>query len=82
MAYGVPSIAARSSSLPEIGGDAALYFDPRDARALETQMESVLTDPVLRERLSGAGVAQASRFRWDVAAEKTLDVLRRCAGLW
>jgi glycosyltransferase involved in cell wall biosynthesis len=81
MAYGVPSIAARSSSLPEIGGDAALYFDPRDARALETQIESVLTDPVLRKKLAEAGVAQAARFRWDVAAEKTLDVLRRCAGL-
>lgn len=81
MAYGVPSIAARSSSLPEIGGDAALYFDPRDARALETQIEAVLTDPVLRKKLAEAGVAQAARFRWDVAAEKTLGVLRRCAGL-
>ncbi len=80
MAYGVPSIAARSSSLPEIGGDAALYFDPRDTRALETQIESVLTDPVLRTKLAEAGVARAAQFRWDVAAEKTLDVLRRCAG--
>ena len=81
MAYGVPSIAARSSSLPEIGGDAALYFDPRDARSLETQIESALTDAVLRKKLAEAGVARAARFRWDVAAEKTLEVLRRCAGL-
>src|SRR5204863_956380 len=36
MHHGVPSIAARSSSLPEIGGDAALYFDPNDARELES----------------------------------------------
>jgi glycosyltransferase involved in cell wall biosynthesis len=76
MAYGVPSIAARSSSLPEIGGDSALYFDPRDARALETQMERVLTNAALRAQLTNAGLAQAARFRWDVAAEKTLDVLR------
>jgi len=81
MAYGVPSIAARSSSLPEIGGDAALYFDPRDRKALEVQIERVLTDPALRKQLADAGVARAAQFRWDVAAEKTLYVLRRCATL-
>jgi glycosyltransferase involved in cell wall biosynthesis len=79
MAYGVPSIAARSSSLPEIGGDAALYFDPRDSRALEIEMERVLTDPALRAQLAEAGIARAAQFRWDVAAEQTLAVLRRAA---
>lgn len=79
MAYGIPSIAARSSSLPEIGGDAALYFPPRDSRALEAQMERVLTDAALRAQLSAAGVARAAQFRWDVAAEQTLAVLRRSA---
>ncbi|MEA2414774.1 MAG: hypothetical protein QOI58_1431 [Thermoanaerobaculia bacterium] len=79
MAYGIPSIAARSSSLPEIGGDAALYFEPRDARALEAQMERVLADATLRTQLSAAGVARAAQFRWDVAAEQTLAVLRRSA---
>ena len=77
MAYGVPSIAARSSSLPEIGGEAALYFDPLDAHALEMEIERVLTDAALRKQLAEAGVAQAAKFRWDVAAKKTLDVLRR-----
>ena len=79
MAYGVPSIAARSSSLPEIGGDAALYFDPRDSRALEVEIERVLNDAALRKQLADAGVARAAQFRWDVAAEKTLAVLRQCA---
>ncbi|MDP9361261.1 MAG: glycosyltransferase family 4 protein [Acidobacteriota bacterium] len=79
MAYGVPSIAARSSSLPEIGGDAALYFEPRDAHALETQIERVLTDAALREQLSAAGRLRAAQFRWDVAAEQTLAVLRKAA---
>ena len=79
MAYGIPSIAARSSSLPEIGGDAALYFSPRDSRALEAHMERVLTDAELRAQLSAAGVARAAEFRWDVAAAQTLAVLRRCA---
>ena len=79
MAYGIPSIAARSSSLPEIGGDAALYFEPREARELEAQMERVLTDAALRTQLSTAGIARAEQFRWDVAASQTLAVLRRSA---
>jgi glycosyltransferase involved in cell wall biosynthesis len=79
MAYGIPSIAARSSSLPEIGGDAALYFSPRNVVELESQMERVLTDAALRAQLSAAGIARAAQFRWDVAAEQTLAVLRRSA---
>jgi glycosyltransferase involved in cell wall biosynthesis len=80
MAHGVPTIAARSSSLPEIGGDATLYFDPLDVEALEIHLRRVLSDASLREHLIARGRARAAQFRWDVAAEKTLDVLRRAAG--
>jgi alpha-1,3-rhamnosyl/mannosyltransferase len=76
MAHGVPSIAARSSSLPEIGGDAALYFDPRDARELAALMQRVLNDRALRDDLAERGRARAALFRWDRAAEQTLAVLR------
>jgi glycosyltransferase involved in cell wall biosynthesis len=79
MAYGIPSIAARSSSLPEIGGDAALYFSPRDSYELEAQMERALSDTALRAQLAAAGVARAAQFRWDIAAEQTLAVLRQSA---
>jgi glycosyltransferase involved in cell wall biosynthesis len=79
MARGVPTIAARSSSLPEIGGDAALYFDPMDAAALASQLERVVTDGSLREELGHKGRARAAEFRWKDAAEKTLEVLRRAA---
>jgi glycosyltransferase involved in cell wall biosynthesis len=79
MSRGVPSIAAQSSSLPEIGGDAALYFPPRDVNALMTQLGRVVTDERVREELAARGRAQAARFSWAVAAEKTLAVLRRAA---
>jgi glycosyltransferase involved in cell wall biosynthesis len=79
MARGVPTIAARSSSLPEIGGDAALYFDPLDVDALTEQLRRVLGDRALAEELASKGRARAAQFRWDVAAEKTLSVLRRAA---
>jgi glycosyltransferase involved in cell wall biosynthesis len=76
MALGVPSIAARSSSLPEIGGDAALYFDPREPRELEAAIERLLNDAELRQSLIERGRKRAGEFRWDMAAEKTLAVLR------
>ncbi|HUR80091.1 MAG TPA: glycosyltransferase family 1 protein [Thermoanaerobaculia bacterium] len=79
MARGVPSLAARSSSLPEIGGDAALYFEPTDADALTAQLRRVLHDPALRAELAKRGRAQAARFLWSDAAEKTFAVLRRAA---
>jgi glycosyltransferase involved in cell wall biosynthesis len=79
MAHGVPTIAARSSSLPEIGGDAALYFEPHDARALAAQMQRVLGDPALRADLIAKGRKRAAELRWDVAAERTVEVLRQAA---
>ncbi len=79
MARGVPSIAARSSSLPEIGGEAALYFEPRDVSGLVAQLTRVLTDGEVREELSRRGRARAAEFRWDRAAAETLEVFRRVA---
>jgi len=77
MSYGIPSIAARSSSLPEIGGEAALYFDPRDSRELERTIERLLGDRALRDELASRGRKRAAQFRWEEAAAKTVEVLRR-----
>ena len=79
MRHGIPSIAARSSSLPEIGGDAALYFPIGDVDALESQLRRVLADDGLRAELAARGKARAAEFRWDVAGGKTLEVLQRAA---
>lgn len=76
MALGVPVIAARSSSLPEIGGDAALYFDPHDAKELAAQLRSVLIDAKVRRELIELGRERAAQFRWDRTAEETLAVMR------
>ncbi len=79
MARGVPSIAARSSSLPEIGGDAALYFEPRDVDGLVAQLTRVLGDATLRAELAQRGRERAAEFRWERAARETLEVFRRVA---
>jgi glycosyltransferase involved in cell wall biosynthesis len=76
MANGVPVIAARSSSLPEVGGDAALYFEPRNAHELAAQVRRLLSDQALRRDLIARGQARAAQFRWDEAARRTLQVFR------
>lgn len=76
MAHGVPVVAARSSSLPEIAGDAALYFDPADRDDLAGQLRRLLRDEALREELIGRGRARAAAFRWDRTAERTVQLLR------
>jgi glycosyltransferase involved in cell wall biosynthesis len=76
MAHGVPTIAAESSSLPEIAGDAALYFDPRDAAQLESAITRVVENHELRHALKVRGHERVAQFRWETAAERTLEVLK------
>ncbi|MFA6955039.1 MAG: glycosyltransferase family 1 protein [Thermoanaerobaculia bacterium] len=80
MGHGVPVIASRSSSLPEVGGDAALYFDVRDAQGLADAIRAISATVETRTMLIEAGRARVARFRWDEAAARTLDVFRRAAG--
>lgn len=79
MTHGVPTVAAYSSSLPEIGGDATLWFEPRDVDGLTSQLRRLLGDEVLRNELVERGLRRAEEFRWERAAGETLDVLRRAA---
>jgi glycosyltransferase involved in cell wall biosynthesis len=79
MAAGVPVIAARSSSLPEIGGDAAIYFNPGNASELATAISLVLTDRAVSQALIDKGRRRSAEFRWDKTAEKTLEIFRRVA---
>lgn len=77
MSAGTPVVASNTSSLPEIGGGAALYFDPHDGKALKHAVTRVLTDEPLRERLAEAGREQAAGFSWDKTAQHTLGVYER-----
>jgi glycosyltransferase involved in cell wall biosynthesis len=76
MAAGAPVITSSVSSLPEVGGDAAEYVDPRDVRSIATSIERVLGDESLRERLSREGLERAKEFSWTRFAERTLEVLQ------
>ncbi len=77
MAHGVPSIAARSSSLPEVAGAGALYFDPFNARELESAITRLVEDPSLRDALVARGRARVAQFNWQTTAERTFEVFQR-----
>lgn len=79
MASGCPVIASRAASLPEVCGDAALYFDPQDSSALETHMRTLLHDESLRADLIARGKRQAGLFDWSRTAAQVRDILASVA---
>lgn len=74
MSAGGCVICANASSLPEVGGEAALYFEPHDADALARQMMRLLQEPGLCERLVVLGGVQARKFTWERCARATMAV--------
>jgi hypothetical protein len=76
MAAGTPVIAMPVSAVPEVGGDAVLYVDGLSLRALTEAMESVASEPAVRERLRDRGMKRVEQFRWEQTARATVDVYR------
>jgi glycosyltransferase involved in cell wall biosynthesis len=78
MRRGLPVVTAAVSSLPEVGGDAAIYVDdPLDAGGLAAALERALSE---RDRLRRLGRAQAARFTWDRTAAGVAEVIRELVG--
>jgi glycosyltransferase involved in cell wall biosynthesis len=85
--FGLPVIEAMARSLPvacsdiaalrEVGGAAALYFDPRAPGQIAARIDELIADEPLAERLRELGLAQAACFSWSAAAEGTLASYRR-----
>jgi glycosyltransferase involved in cell wall biosynthesis len=74
LACGTPVLSSDRGSLPEVGGDAARYFDPTDVDAMAAALGSLgETTPAESAALRERGVAQAARFHWDHAARATVD---------
>jgi glycosyltransferase involved in cell wall biosynthesis len=80
MARGLPVACSRASSLPEVAGDAALYFDPLDTAAIADAVERLLAGEDLRERLRRSGLERAASFTWEAAAESTIASYERALG--
>jgi glycosyltransferase involved in cell wall biosynthesis len=68
MARGTPVLAADAASIPEVAGDAAILVDPRSDSAVAGGIAAIASDPVLRDRLRGAGLERAVAFRPEAFA--------------
>jgi len=65
MSCGTPCLLSDTSSLPEVGGDAALYFNPLAAQEISDSMIRIVSDEKLHGDLSGKALKQAEKFSWD-----------------
>jgi glycosyltransferase involved in cell wall biosynthesis len=80
MACGTPVVCSNVSSLPEVVGDAAWLFDPRDVAAMALAMKGVLEDGDRRQAMVARGFEQVRRFTWTRCAQQVLGVLERVTG--
>jgi FkbM family methyltransferase len=77
MSCGAAVVAANTSSLPEVIGNAEALFDPHDERSITERLHAVLTDEAWRKRLKSLGLAQSRNFSWEASAARALDAFER-----
>lgn len=71
-----PAVLSNASCLPEIAGDAALYFNPDDPADIAASIMQVIDNPEERQRLVAAGTRRLALFSWEKAAAETAAVYR------
>lgn len=79
MQRGCPVITSNISSLPEAGGDAAIYINPEDTDDIAHKITRVITDEKLRHELKEKGKKQITKFSWKKSAQETLEILEEVA---
>jgi glycosyltransferase involved in cell wall biosynthesis len=77
MSCGAAVITSNTSSLPEVGGDAVLYIDPRSKKSLVEAMKGLLDNPSLIPELRMKSKERAKIFSWDKAAEPVLKIYEK-----
>jgi glycosyltransferase involved in cell wall biosynthesis len=75
-ASGVPVICAHNSSLTEVGGDAAMYFETQSENDLYEKISQVLSEPQIRKDMIEKGKKRLESFSWKKSAQETLDWLK------
>ncbi|MGD0583442.1 MAG: glycosyltransferase family 1 protein [Bacteroidales bacterium] len=80
MRCGTPAILSSTTSLPEIGGDAALYADPGNTGEISDAMIRISTDKILRGTLIRAGLRQSEKFTWENTAGSVIRSIEEAAG--
>ncbi len=79
MACGAPIASSNTAAMPEVLGDAAVYFDPADVKDMAGVLDRLLKDPGLRRDLGEKALARSRGFSWQRTTARTLDVLKQAA---
>lgn len=79
MSCGTPVVCSNKGSLPEVGGEAALYFDPASVGQFVSNIKEVLEDKLLQTKLAKSGLKQAEKFSWKKVAEQTKSIYRQAS---
>jgi len=74
LAHGAPIACSHTSSIPEVAGKAALYFDPHSVKDMASKVQILLDDSTLVAELRNRGPDQASRFSWEKAASEIYQI--------
>ena len=74
LGFGSPVLCSQTTSLPEVGGEAAVYFDPMDPESIAQVMVELLRGDISRERLKEAAHRQAKEFSWTRSAARLREV--------
>lgn len=80
MASGVPVMCSSTTSLPEIAGEAALFFDPSDVNQLVDHMIAISEDEALRQKYIALGHQRVKLFSWENAADAMYSIFQKYAG--
>jgi glycosyltransferase involved in cell wall biosynthesis len=76
MSFGLPVVCANNSSIAEIAGDAALYFDEYGVSDMAEKMLSLCSNKPLWDELSAKSLQRANLFSWDKASKETVEAMQ------
>ena len=77
MKCGIPVASSNASCLPEVLGDAAVFFDPENPLEMAEKVRSILSDAGLRRELVERGKRRTGRYSWSETAAQTLEIYGR-----
>ena len=79
MATGTPALTSNATSLPEVGGTAPIYFNPRNPAEIGSAIAAVMNDPALQQRMASLGLQRAHDFHPSVVSKLVDDFWREVA---
>ena len=79
MAAGLPIASSHAGPMPEVLGDAGVYFHPESVESIMSAINKLVSDPVLRENLARRACERAQAYSWDRCARETLNFVANVA---